>query len=57
MVITVDMETYSYRDAFKYLWSKYPYCSWTIWMSCLMAVLSLVADGLWQCAANIWYSA
>jgi hypothetical protein len=27
MVITVDMETYSYRDAFKYLWSKYPYCS------------------------------
>jgi hypothetical protein len=23
MVITVDMETYSYREAFKYLWRKY----------------------------------
>ena len=25
MVITVDMETYSYREAYKYLWRKYPY--------------------------------
>jgi hypothetical protein len=24
MVITVDMETYSYREAYKYLWRKYP---------------------------------
>ena len=25
MVITVDMETYSYREAYKYLWRKYPH--------------------------------
>lgn len=24
MVITVDMETYSYREAYKYLWRKCP---------------------------------
>lgn len=27
MVITVDMETYSYREAYKYLWRKYPHHS------------------------------
>lgn len=25
MVITVDMDTYAYREAYKYLWRKYPH--------------------------------